>query len=131
MKFDKVIDNIKDDWAKQSLEFYKYWFRQAQFWDKTKEKWEKRKKAYSHPPLKKSGKMFTNIKSKVTGDNVLIYNNTPYSGFHNEGTDKIPQRQFIGESDELNSRLLKIADKQIEQFFMELGDEFENDINKK
>lgn len=36
----------------------------------------------------------------------LVVNN-PYAGYHNEGSGKLPQRQFVGMTRKLNNKLLK------------------------
>lgn len=39
--------------------------------------------------------------------------NTPYGGYHNEGTDKLPQRKFMGMTPKLNKMLLNKINQRI------------------
>lgn len=68
--------------------------------------------------LVRSGKLRRDVSNSVsTGhkNNNLSYTlvvNNPYAEIHNEGTNKIPRRQFIGMTPELNKKLLtKISQK--------------------
>jgi phage gpG-like protein len=64
--------------------------------------------------LVKSGRLRKSIRlTKVTSNSVTIGTNTPYAKYHNEGTERIPQRQFIGKSAALNRRLQRMIKAKI------------------
>ena len=76
--------------------------------------WKKRKstKDAGRNLLVKSGRLRRDVSNSVsTGHKnsnfsyTLVVNN-PYAGFNNEGTNKMPQRQFVGMTPELNKKLL-------------------------
>jgi phage gpG-like protein len=76
--------------------------------------WKKRKstKDPGRNLLVKSGRLRRDVSNSVsTGHKnsnlsyTLVVNN-PYAGYNNEGTNKMPQRQFVGMTPELNKKLL-------------------------
>lgn len=76
--------------------------------------WQKRKstKDAGRNLLVKSGRLRRDVSNSVsTGHKnsnlsyTLVVNN-PYAAFNNEGTNKMPQRQFVGMTAELNKKLL-------------------------
>lgn len=130
--FKDTHKHILEEWKTIALKFFKHNFKQRQFWDLTKEKWRKRKGKPKHPPLEDTGNMYRNIQGRIMGNKAVnIYNNVPYSGYHNYGTEKIPQRQFIGNSDELDTRIRKMTNKQVFNFFSKAAKQIEKDMNKK
>lgn len=42
---------------------------------------------------------------------VVFYTYKPYAIYHNEGTEKLPKRQFMGESQQLNQQIQKKIEK--------------------
>lgn len=111
------IKDLLKDIEKVSFRFYKHNFKQRQFWDKQKDKWSKRKKNYNHPPLENTGHLYNSFKSSISNNEITISNTADYAIFHNEGTGKIPQRQFLGESKELNNRIEKMIEKYLDKEF--------------
>jgi phage gpG-like protein len=70
--------------------------------------WAVRKQQYNHPTLTKTGKLKNSI--KIEGD--YIVSDTEYGEYHNEGTGRLPRREFLGESEELEIKIAKfIEDK--------------------
>lgn len=55
-----------------------------------------------------SGKLFNSINWEIIGSTLRIYSDSEYGMYHNEGTDHIPQRQFIPDE---NSEMIKDAFK--------------------
>lgn len=51
------------------------------------------------PPLIDTGFLKKNIRYKVEGNIIRLYNETPYLTYHQYGTDKIPVRQIYPEGD--------------------------------
>lgn len=41
----------------------------------------------------------------------------PYGEYHNEGTDKMPRREFLGDSKKLDRKIVKFANAQFEKQF--------------
>jgi phage gpG-like protein len=76
--------------------------------------WKKRKsdKQAGRKLLVKTGRLRRDVSNSVAEGHknsnlsyTLIVNN-PYAAFNNEGTNKMPQRQFVGMTSELNKKLL-------------------------
>jgi phage gpG-like protein len=44
---------------------------------------------------------------------VTIYSDVHYAQYHNEGTEKLPQRQFIGDSDEMNRLVIAEIERKL------------------
>lgn len=42
---------------------------------------------------------------------------TPYASFHNEGTEHIPQREFVGESFKLRAKIGKLGAREYKRIF--------------
>ena len=106
--------SIKDDVGKLAVEWFKESFPLSvndNGGRKTNESeggWEPRKKKYLYPALTKTGKLKKSIKSEKNVVKTDVY----YASFHNDGTNKLPQRQFIGDSKEMDNKMLKyITDK--------------------
>jgi phage gpG-like protein len=76
--------------------------------------WQKRKstKDVGRNLLVKSGRLRRDVSNSVSAGHknsnlsyTLVVNN-PYADYNNEGTNKMPQRQFVGMTPELNKKLL-------------------------
>lgn len=67
--------------------------------------------------LVKSGRMKRGLEVQIEGNNVAVYSDTEYATYHNEGTDKMPQRQFVGISKELEQQIDKEIDSILDKFF--------------
>lgn len=65
--------------------------------------------------LVKSGNMRSDIKVRGTSFRRSVINviNIPYAIYHNEGTDNIPQREFIGRSRMLEGRMLRLIESEL------------------
>lgn len=106
--------SIKDDVGKLAAEWFKTSFplsvndNGGRKTNESAEGWEPRKKKYLYPALTKTGKLKKSIKAEKNVVKTDVY----YASFHNDGTDRLPQRQFIGDSKEMDNKMLKyITDK--------------------
>ena len=92
-------------------------------------KWQKKKtKGARKPQLvgeKRGGAMRRGWQGKASESAAEFSNSLPYAGVHNEGLQAgrppgftMPQRQMIGESPALLSRIEKKADKLAEELFL-------------
>ncbi len=86
-------------------------FRKESFEGKA---WQKRKsdKQAGRKLLVKTGRLRRDVSNSVSEGHknsnlsyTLVVNN-PYASYNNEGTYKLPQRQFVGMTPELNKKLL-------------------------
>lgn len=85
----------------------------------TKYSERKRKDDKKRTILVDTGAMFGAIKNAPTADGFSVYvADLEYAEYHNEGTDKMPQREFIGESDELEEESLKRIQEEIDKLFI-------------
>ena len=67
---------------------------------------------------KKSGVLSKSITGTVRSwDKIVIGTTVDYAKFHNEGTAKIPKRQFIGDSEILNKKIVNLIESKINAIF--------------
>lgn len=107
-------------------------FDKEGFTDKSLVKWKPRKER-----RRKDGSMSAKERTRVgrkilTGETgelskiesepgtatVKVYTEASYAKFHNDGTDKLPQRQFMGESQELNQKIEKVILEEVEKLLL-------------
>lgn len=72
--------------------------------------WAQRAESYDHPALVKTGRLKNSI--HIEGD--CIVSETEYGEYHNEGTNTLPRREFLGESDELEEKIAKFIEEKLE-----------------
>jgi len=67
--------------------------------------------------LVRSGAMRSDIKARTITPRKIVVNviHIPYAGFHNEGSGKIPQREFIGHSRVLRAKTRRLIDQQLKR----------------
>ena len=135
MKMKTEIKDLMKTIEKISMRFFRVNFRQRQFWDRSKKKWKRRKnnpktgRPPDHPPLEDTKHLFKSFTSTIKGYQINIKNTAKYAGFHNDGVQGLlPQRQFLGHSEELEDRQVKIIDKFLDKKFQELVDDFLDDF---
>lgn len=77
--------------------------------------WQARKDGdSSRALLVKSGRLRKSIRvTRVASNGARIGTNVNYAKYHNQGTGKTPQRQFLGKSAALNSRLQRFVKAKI------------------
>ncbi len=64
--------------------------------------------------LVKSGRLRKSIRlTKVISNSVTIGTNVSFAKYHNEGTERMPQRKFIGKSSALSRRLQRMIKAKI------------------
>ena len=74
-------------------------------------KWIPKQKPNGKKILRDTGKLLEDVKKsvsngKLTGPLEYTINIiTPYSGYHQEGTDKMPKRQMIGMTEDLSNKI--------------------------
>ena len=114
----RALTQISKKISDRSLRFFKENYRKQGFWDRSFRKWKSRKDSKPHPILYKSGKLFRSIRVKSrSAFKIIISSDTAYGSFHNKGTQKLPKRQFLGNSAELTRQHLKIIDKEMKKLF--------------
>lgn len=106
------------DTAVQLEQFVDQNFAEGGFYNTAFKKWKDRKNGdKSRPVLVKSGDLrraATDARRK--GDGVEVRINLPYAQAHNEGTSKLPKRQFIGNSSVLQDLIERRIKMRITQF---------------
>jgi len=92
------------------------------FYGKT---YKPRKDTKPHPILRDTGNLLNAVNDSVRNGNVAgkdsydIKVNNFYGIFHNEGTSKIPQRQFMGESPIQVNKVTKFITDKLDKIFEE------------
>lgn len=77
--------------------------------------WATRKQEYTHPILVKTG----NLKNSIHIEGDCIVSETAYGEYHNEGVEgRLPRREFLGESDELENKIVKFLEDKIERMIL-------------
>jgi phage gpG-like protein len=92
-----------------AVEFFKENFRRQGFVDQGLEAWPPRQDGNNDRALLiKSGRLRRSIRVLRANRNaVQVGTNVPYAKYHNQGTQHLPQRQFIGRSAGLRKRLAR------------------------
>lgn len=109
---------IEEELAKFSAEWFKSGFPESRQdnggrkTDASKGGWKPRKKEYLYPALNKTG----NLKKSVVGVKNEVKTDVYYASFHNDGTDKLPQRQFIGNSKELDRKCIDVITDRLTKY---------------
>ena len=129
-KFNQVKATLPNELAEQSLNYFQDSFRE-QGWDN--KKWEEVQRripntnAYKYPKNKKLGRRTSAIlvrtgklkasifKKLVSFPRIVIATGSeaPYAIYHNKGTDKIPKRQFMGDSPILRRKQVNLILKRL------------------
>lgn len=82
-------------------------------------RWKRRKKETKKTLGKKtlvsSGRLRKSLVANARGKMGVVSTSVPYGRFHMEGTDKMPMRKFMGESDILNKKFEKKILKTIQR----------------
>ena len=134
---------VSDTWPRKAgitaVNQFKENYRMGGFLDKARTPW-KRTKRQDNPKLTKSGKsaasstygpllsarrhLMQETKCDFRDGEAIIQNNTPYASVHNEGgragrghSAFIPKRQFIGTSQTLGEKIIKMIVKDLDKLF--------------
>ena len=60
----------------------------------------------------RTGNLRNSINYRTEPGTAIVYSDTPYGVYHNDGTEKLPKRQFMGENPELNKAVMdKLEDE--------------------
>ena len=115
MKLPKKIELIKllekiEDILKNNVDKH---FSEEAFGAK---KWKDGKYSYGKL-LNKTGKLKNSFKTKIFNNSVQIFTDVEYAKYHNEGTEDIPRRQFLGDNNELKEVIKKEIDNYLKEIF--------------
>jgi phage gpG-like protein len=116
----RIKKQVPEIAATLAVNWFKDSFRRQGFTDTGFRKWQKRKpgakRNRGRAILVDTGRLRRSIrKKKVTYRQTVIGTSVPYAAFHNEGIKPQPQRQFIGESEKLNRKTIKLIYKTIDK----------------
>jgi len=117
--------------ANIAVEKFKENFAQESFFGKKWKEVERRKpgtKAYKvvskkHPVrnidkiLHKTSNLRDSITYRTESGKAIVYSDTTYGKYHNEGSGKIPKRQFIGKNKNLETEIYDMLNKKVQQIF--------------
>lgn len=77
--------------------------------------WASRQQVYNHPALVKTG----HLKNALHIEGDCIVSDTAYGEYHNEGVQgRLPQREFLGESEELENKIVKFLEDKLEALIL-------------
>ena len=111
---EREIPRLVTTVANTSVDFFKQNFNKSGFDDDTVLKWRKRKRQYKHPILWKTGRLRRSIRVfRKTSTEAYLLSDLEYSAVHNYGSERMPQRKFIGVSSNLNKKVVKIITDRI------------------
>ena len=141
--FSNIIATVINQASTTSLRFYKESFRKGGFTDKQLDKWEPRanisyvknkKGIVKIRPVKdyvgralliKTGTLRRSLRKSVSGNTITIEaldGLAPYAKYHNEGIKgRLPKRQFIAESESLNTKLASDIEASLKDFIEKEG----------
>lgn len=128
-EFEHTKDEIIDKLADASLDSFVKNFNSASY---EKKKWKevqrnipgtlanKYSKYVGYPPLVNTGELyyelFNSIKKKKWPE-IYIVVDSDYASYHNSGTSKIPKRQFVGHTKQLEKEHMNIIQREIDKLF--------------
>lgn len=93
----------------QSANFFKFDVFNAQgFIDNTVKRWKPKQKGRGRILVNKGRGQKSIRPERITDKGVNIVANAPYMKYHNEGTKKLPQRKFLGNSNKLDKKNMKV-----------------------
>jgi phage gpG-like protein len=97
----------------------------GQKWQEVKRREKENQTAKDKKPiLIQTGRLRRSVNEsirKTTWDEIVLGIDTPYAKYHNEGTDKIPKRQFMGQSKELDEKVKNRIEKTIKKIIQTQG----------
>ena len=90
-----------------SVSHFKKSFTDYGFTNIRRGRWRTRKRYAPHPLMRKSNDLINSITARRTGKYTVRVETigVDYAAYHNEGTDRLPKRQFIGNSVMLDKRI--------------------------
>lgn len=126
-KFYKAINISQKDWKRERAKipaklgneaenyFKDSWRKQG--WDN--KSWKARKyttrKNAGKAILVQSGVLRRSFRVNARLNKVVVINDTPYGVYHNYGTNKMPQRKFMGRSSKLDKKSIDLIQKIIKR----------------
>ena len=106
-------------------------FRASGFVDDSLKQWtrSKRQDDPKHPDrsyktlLSRRNYLYKSISKRIEPAKAIVYTDVPYAAAHNEGTTnagrshnvRIPKRQFMGKSKQLDKKCLKLIDEELKK----------------
>jgi phage gpG-like protein len=114
-----MID-IMDDITEEARDFFDESWDNKGFTDSRLELWQPvldKQGNVKERPLIDTGNLRGSIESEIDGMEATIFTEVDYAEYHNDGGDggRPPQRQFMGESQELDRRTVKIIEDHIDK----------------
>ena len=61
----------------------------------------------------RTGNLRNSINYRTEPGVAIVYSDTPYGAYHNEGMGKLPKRKFMGESPELNKAVMEKLESEL------------------
>lgn len=134
-RFTKALETIRNQAGVLAVNHFKKSFVKGGFEDKTFEQWKipKRKlgkkaketRKGTRATLVKSGTLKRSIRvTKSSGYDISIGSDLPYAAVHNDGLKAgrgkgfiMPQRQFMGDSAQLEDQISRMAEKELLKAF--------------
>ena len=125
--FDRIITELKEsseelmkELANNAKDYFINNFNEKSF---NKESWPSRKpNKYDdgHPLLEKTGELKSAVENpeiQTTDNSYEITVDNEYGQYHNEGTENLPKREWMGESEELNKMQESIIIDHVNKIF--------------
>lgn len=104
-----LVDENRSTWPKEQNPWT------GEKWKELSPKYkeQKEKKFGGQPILRASGRMQDQVKIRPTNDGLFNVETTKYGGFHQFGTDKMPERTWMGIPDSAMPKINDIVSKNI------------------
>lgn len=108
-----ILNNIGDLTLKDILQN----FNDEEFDGK---KWQVRKNfKYDNPILNKTGRLKNSFRiQNKTNNSITIGSDLEYAAYHDEGTNKLPKREMIGDDTELNNKIIAMIELEMQKLFL-------------
>jgi hypothetical protein len=124
-RFEQTKSEIPKVFANDAQTFFESSFKKEGWTDATFKRWKPRqarrsvkKKDQTRRILVKNGDLRRDFSVKsATFNDITIANSRDYADYHNSGTSKMPQRQFMGHSQTLEKIQIKKIDKILKEIW--------------
>jgi phage gpG-like protein len=128
-KLDKAKVDLPKLVASDIRNYFVNSFRQQGFdgqkWQEVKRREKENQTAKDKKPiLVQTGRLRRSVNEsirKTTWEEIVLGIDTPYAIYHNQGTDKIPKRQFMGQSKELDEKVKNRVERTIKKIIQTQG----------
>jgi phage gpG-like protein len=65
----------------------------------------------------RTGNLRRSVDKRIEGDTAIVYSDTVYGKYHNDGEGKLPRRQFIGSNSGMEQEIKEKLEQELDRIF--------------